>query len=40
MGFEGRPVSHWTMPVSGRHATDRLQDSDEFDAPGLGLQWS
>ncbi len=40
MGEGGHPVSRYAMPdagVKGDH--DRLQDSDDFSTPDLGLQW-
>ncbi|AQR75740.1 xylan 1,4-beta-xylosidase [Sphingomonas sp. LM7] len=37
----GQPVLSHAMPDTGNAPTaDRLQDTDEFGAPGLGLQWS
>lgn len=39
-GFEGKPVKSGNAPNLGRGVGDRLQDSDEFDTPRLGLQWS
>ena len=37
----GQPVPLYAMPDTGSPPTgDRLQDSDEFAAPTLGLQWS
>jgi beta-xylosidase len=39
-GFEGRPVSGWNIPNWGYSQPAKLQDSDAFDSPRLGLQWS
>ncbi len=40
-GGAGQPVLSYRMPETGNPAsTDRLQDSDEFASPRLGLQWS
>ncbi|MEI9851924.1 MAG: glycoside hydrolase 43 family protein [Sphingomonas sp.] len=37
----GQPVASFAMPDTGNPPTaDRLQASDEFSAPALGLQWS
>jgi beta-xylosidase len=37
----GQPVASFAMPDAGHPpTTDRLQDSDEFASPALGLQWS
>ncbi|MFV3129100.1 glycoside hydrolase 43 family protein [Niveispirillum sp. KHB5.9] len=39
--YGGQPVSNFPMPDTGNAPTgDRLQDSDEFKAKKLGLQWS
>ena len=41
MGQGGLPVIEGPVPDTGRSTpADRLQDSDEFSAPALGLQWS
>lgn len=40
MGDNGKPVVTHAVPDTGRQTRDRLQDSDEFSAPKLGLQWS
>jgi beta-xylosidase len=40
MGDNGKPVPRHTMPDMGVITNDRLQDSDEFGSPKLGLQWS
>ena len=41
MGQGGLPVIEGPVPDTGRSApADRLQDSDEFSAATLGLQWS
>jgi len=41
MGDKGVPVSRWDVPKTGAVAAkDRLQDSDAFASPKLGLQWS
>ncbi|MFS2026885.1 glycoside hydrolase 43 family protein [Massilia sp. CT11-137] len=41
IGQAGLPVLEGPVPDTGRSTpADRLQDSDEFAAPALGLQWS
>ncbi len=39
MGDDGHPVATHAAPDTGAWTRDRLQDSDEFSAPKLGLQW-
>jgi beta-xylosidase len=40
-GEAGLPVSEWPVPDTGFDGSAwRLQDSDTFDGPDLGLQWS
>ncbi len=40
-GIAGQPVLTYRMPDTGNPpGTGRLQDSDEFSSPELGLQWS
>ena len=40
-GRAGEPVSSWPLPDTGSPPThDRLQASDDFSSPKLGLQWS
>lgn len=39
-GLQGQPVVEHAVPVAVRAASQyRLQDSDDFDTPTLGLQW-
>jgi len=40
MGEDGHPVATYAMPDTGTQTHDRLQDSDEFASPKLGLQWA
>ena len=40
MGEDGHPVMSHAVPDTGRQTHDRLQDSDEFASPKLGLQWA
>ena len=41
MGDAGKPVTTHAMPDTGvRHSRYRLQQSDDFSSPKLGLQWS
>ena len=41
VGENGQPVARFASPeTSGAASRDRIQDSDEFSAPRLGLQWS
>ena len=39
MGDDGQPVARHAAPDTGAWTHDRLQDSDEFSGPKLGLQW-
>ncbi len=39
MGDDGHPVATHAAPDTGATTHDRLQDSDEFSSPRLGLQW-
>lgn len=39
MGDNGQPVLNHAAPDTGAWTNDRLQDSDEFSSPKLGLQW-